>query len=99
MNTFIQQGHIKLLKSDNIYNDLYFKLIIFFYKLIFIFFIYHIYQRRKMYHCFNKIRSSAVVLSIDNNKHQVSILEWFLENHVTLKTEAMMLKFSFASQE
>ncbi len=34
MNTFIQQGHIKLLKSDNIYNDLYFKLILFFYKLI-----------------------------------------------------------------
>ncbi len=37
------------------------------------------------------------VFSIDNNKklflkQQISILEWFLKDHVTLKTGEMMLK-------
>ncbi len=32
------------------------------------------------------------------NMHQISILEQFLKNHVTLKT-GRMLKISFASQE
>ncbi len=32
--------------------------------------------------------SSTAVFNIDN-KHQISILEWFLKHHVTLKTGVM----------
>ncbi len=32
-------------------------------------------------------------------EQQISILEWFLKDHVTLKTEVMMLKIQFSSQE
>ncbi len=28
-------------------------------------------------------------------EHQISILEWFLKNNVTLKTGVMMLKITF----
>ncbi len=52
----------------------------------------------------------SIVLNIDDNNNivdnngiitmfleqQISILEWFLKDHVTLKTGVMMLKFSFA---
>ncbi len=35
----------------------------------------------------------STVFNIDNNlEHQISILEWFLKDRVTLKTGAMMLK-------
>ncbi len=43
-----------------------------------------------------KIWSSITVLNIENNifflEQQISILEWFLKDHVTLKTGVMMLK-------
>ncbi len=45
------------------------------------------------------------VFNIDNNnnkcffQHQISILEWFLKDHVTLKTGVMMLKIQLWSQE
>ncbi len=45
---------------------------------------------------FTKILSSTTVFNIDNNKNvfelQISILEWFPKDHVTLKTEVIMLK-------
>ncbi len=44
----------------------------------------------KMHHGFykNTVLSSKIVFNIDNKKClcQISILQWFLKNHVTLKT-------------
>ncbi len=60
-----------------------------------------IYQQilRKMYHGFHKnILSSTTVFNTDNNKkclfslfyvYQISILEWFLKDHVTLRNGVM----------
>ncbi len=49
---------------------------------------------------FLKLLNSKNVFNIDINKktieQKISILEWFLNDHVKLKTEAMMLKISFA---
>jgi len=47
-----------------------------------------------------KLLSSTTVFNIDNNeerffKQQISILEWFLKDHVTLKARVMMLKIQF----
>ncbi len=45
---------------------------------------------------FTKILNCTTIFNIDKNKkclkHQISILEWFLKDHVTLKTGVMMLK-------
>ncbi len=49
----------------------------------------------KMIMAFTKTLSSRTVFNIDNNKnleHPISISEWFLKDHVTLKTVVMMLK-------
>jgi len=48
-----------------------------------------------------KIWSSTTVFNIDNNKniffeHQISILEWFLKDYVTLTTGVIMQKFWIA---
>ncbi len=50
-----------------------------------------------MYLSFHKYISSTAAFNIDNNKKMyleqlISILEWFLKDHVTLKTGVMMLK-------
>ncbi len=44
------------------------------------------------FHGFHK--NINILLNINNNKknHQISILEWFLRDHVTLRTGVMMLK-------
>ncbi len=48
-----------------------------------------------------KICSSTIVFNIDNNQKcfSSSILEWFLKDHVTLKTGVMMLKIQLWSQK
>ncbi len=48
-------------------------------------------------------KSSKTVFNINNNKkmflkQQISILEWFLKDHVTLKTGVMMLKIQLYNQ-
>ncbi len=44
-----------------------------------------------------KILYSTDVFNIDNNKkYQISILEWFLKDHVTLKISNGSWKYSFA---
>ncbi len=48
-----------------------------------------------------KLLRSITVFKIGNNKntileHQISILEWFLKDHVTLKTGVMMLKINIS---
>ncbi len=50
MNAFIQQGHIKLIKSDskNIYNDLYFKLKIFFFYQYSIFYLSYLSKKKNV---------------------------------------------------
>ncbi len=40
--------------------------------------------------CWNE-KYSISVFNIDNNKNQISILEWSLKDHVTLKTGVMVL--------
>jgi len=47
---------------------------------------------------FTKILNSSTIFNIDNLQ-KISILEWFLKDHVTLKTGVMMLKISFAITE
>ncbi len=53
-----------------------------------------------MYHGFQAVQS---FLNADNNKKflkwQISILEWFLTDHVTLKTGVMMLKMQLSITE
>ncbi len=48
-----------------------------------------------------KILSSTTVFNIDNKQkyYLIHILEWFLKNRVTLKTEIMMLKIQLWSQQ
>jgi len=48
----------------------------------------------KMFHGFFKNFSTTLIL----RKHQISILEWFLKDHVTLKTGVMMLKIQLCQQ-
>ncbi len=89
------QGCIKLIKSDSkdIYNatkDFYFKTITF---------EFFIHQRNLIFFSSyfpQNILSSFYMLIIIRYKifleQQISILEWFLMDHVTLKTGVMMLK-------
>ncbi len=39
-----------------------------------------------------------IIIIINVFEQQISILEWFLKDHVTLKTEVMMLKIQFWNQ-
>ncbi len=40
----------------------------------------------------------STFIIIKNIEQQISILEWFLKDHVTLKTEVMMLKIQICIQ-
>ncbi len=47
-------------------------------------------------------QKSSTVFNIDNNKEtflelQISILEWFLKDHVTLKTGMLLLKIQLCN--
>ncbi len=44
-------------------------------------------QKNEMYHNFHKNVKQHTVLNNDNNKHQISILEKILNDHVTLKMQ------------
>ncbi len=70
INTFIQQGHIKLIQSDSksiysVIKDFSFNEMLFFWTLN------------------------------NNDEQKICIFEWFLKNHVTLKTAVIMLKIQF----
>ncbi len=59
-----------------------------------------------VYHSFHKNISSktANIFNLENNKNcnnkdQMSILDWFLKDHITLKTRVMMLKIQRCKTE
>ncbi len=56
--------------------------------------------KRKMYQGFHKNtkQHNSFFKNIDNNM-LISISEWFLKDHVTLKTGVMMLKIQLWSKE
>ncbi len=85
INTFIQQVHIKLIKND-------FYTVLFQINAVLLNFLF----TKQSWYTSTNILSSITYFNIDNNnvfiEQQISILEWFLIDHVTLKTGVMMLK-------
>ncbi len=68
---------------------------------IYIYIFFFFFSCSPMQHIFNK--NTVIILNVNNIKmfleQQISMLEWFLKDHVTLKTGVMMLKIQLWSQE
>ncbi len=88
INTFIPLGCITFIKTDSkedICEILYFQQMLF-------------YSKENVW--FPTVLSSTIVFNIDNKCFVSSkSSSWFLKDHGTLKTEAMMLKIQLWSQE